>query len=123
MTVQDQKDGALSGVRVLDLTQFLSGPFATQILADLGADIIKLEPPQGDPIRAVPPHFVGENSVYYLCINRNKRTVAVDMKVPQGRELVKKLALASDIVMENFRPGVLERLGLSADGCARRSPG
>jgi crotonobetainyl-CoA:carnitine CoA-transferase CaiB-like acyl-CoA transferase len=116
------KDPALGGIRVLDLTQFLSGPFATQILADLGADIIKLEPPQGDPIRAVPPHFVGENSVYFLCINRNKRTVAVDMKVPQGRELVKRLALASDVVIENFRPGVLERLGLSVDALRKENP-
>jgi len=116
------KDQALKGVRILDLTQFLSGPFATQILADLGADVIKLEPPHGDPIRAVPPHFVGDNSVYYLCINRNKRTVAVDMKVPEGRELVKRLALASDIVMENFRPGVLERLGFSADALRKEKP-
>src|SRR4029079_8931983 len=105
----------LTGVRVLDLTQFLSGPYATQILADLGAEIIKLEPPQGDPIREVPPHFVGDDSVYYLCINRNKRCVAIDMKQDAGRALVKRLALASDIVMENFRPGVLDRLGLSAD--------
>ena len=108
-------DRPLSGIRVLDLTQFLSGPYATQMLADLGAEIIKLEPPQGDPIRVVPPHFVGEDSVYYLCINRNKRCVAVDMKLDAGRALVKRLALASDIVMENFRPGVLERLGLSAE--------
>ena len=121
-TMTDDKDRPLSGIRVLDLTQFLSGPYATQILADLGADIIKLEPPQGDPIRVVPPHFVGQDSVYYLCINRNKRCVAVDMKVPEGRELVKKLALAADIVMENFRPGVLERLGLSAEALRKEKP-
>jgi crotonobetainyl-CoA:carnitine CoA-transferase CaiB-like acyl-CoA transferase len=118
----DAKDQPLSGIRVLDLTQFLSGPYATQILADLGADIIKLEPPQGDPIRAVPPHFVGEDSVYYLCINRNKRCIAVDMKVDAGRDLVKKLALSCDIVMENFRPGVLDRLGLSAQGLRQEKP-
>jgi crotonobetainyl-CoA:carnitine CoA-transferase CaiB-like acyl-CoA transferase len=117
-----KKDQALKGITVLDLTQFLSGPFATQILGDLGADIIKLEPPQGDPIRAVPPHFVGETSVYFLCINRNKRTVAVDMKTAQGRALVKKLALACDVVMENFRPGVLERLGLAAEALRREKP-
>ncbi len=81
-----------------------------------------MEPPQGDPIRAVPPHFVGENSVYYLCINRNKRTVAVDMKIAEGRELVKRLALASDIVMENFRPGVLDRLGFSAEALRKEKP-
>src|SRR2546423_7536098 len=106
-------DRALTGIRILDLTQFLSGPFATQILADLGADVIKVEPPSGDPIRAVPPHFVGNDSVYYLCINRNKRSVAIDVKIAEGRELVKRLALSCDIVMENFRPGVLERLGPS----------
>src|SRR3984893_12370700 len=109
----DAKDQPLTGIRVLDLTQFLSGPFVTQIFADLGADVIKLEPPQGDPIRAVAPHFVGKDSVYYLCINRNKRSVVIDLKIAEGRDLVKKLALSSDIVMENFRPGVLERLGFS----------
>jgi crotonobetainyl-CoA:carnitine CoA-transferase CaiB-like acyl-CoA transferase len=122
MAGTDAHDRPLSKLRVLDLTQFLSGPFATQIFADLGADIIKLEPPQGDPIRAVPPHFVGEDSVYYLCINRNKRCVAVDMKMDAGRELVKRLALSSDIVMENFRPGVLERLGLSAEALRKEKP-
>src|SRR5258708_4754264 len=116
------KDQPLSGVRVLDLTQFLSGPYATQMLADLGADIIKLEPPQGDPIRVVPPHFVGEDSVYYLCINRNKRCVAVDMKQEAGRDLVRRLALSCDIVMENFRPGVLDRLGLSAATLRNEKP-
>jgi crotonobetainyl-CoA:carnitine CoA-transferase CaiB-like acyl-CoA transferase len=122
MAGSDATDRPLTGIRVLDLTQFLSGPFATQMLADLGADIIKLEPPQGDPIRAVPPHFVGEDSVYYLCINRNKRCVAVDMKVDAGREVVKRLALSCDIVMENFRPGVLERLGLCAASLRAEKP-
>jgi CoA:oxalate CoA-transferase len=118
----DARDRPLSGLRVLDLTQFLSGPFATQILADLGAEIVKLEPPAGDPIRVVPPHFLGEDSVYYLCINRNKACVAIDMKMETGRDLVRRLALASDIVMENFRPGVLERLGLSAEALRREKP-
>src|SRR5438445_12235241 len=103
------KDQPLAGVRVLDLTQFLSGPYATQILADLGADIIKLEPPQGDPIRVVPPHFVGEDSVYYLCINRNKRCMAVDMKGDGGRELVKGLGPPCDIVREDGTSGALDR--------------
>ena len=122
MAGNESKDQPLSGIRVLDLTQFLSGPYATQILADLGADIVKLEPPQGDPIRVVPPHFIGEDSVYFLCINRNKRCVAVDMKVDAGRELVKRLALSCDIVMENFRPGVLERLGLSGAALRKEKP-
>jgi CoA:oxalate CoA-transferase len=112
----------LAGIRVLDLTQFLSGPFVTQIFADLGADVIKLEPPQGDPIRAVGPHFAGKDSLYYLCINRNKRSIAIDMKIAEGRDLVKRLALCSDIVMENFRPGVLERLGISGEALRAEKP-
>jgi len=116
------QDRPLSGIRVLDLTQFLSGPFATQIFADLGADVIKLEPPQGDPVRAVPPYFVGADSVYYLCVNRNKRSIAIDMKTAEGCDLVKKLALSCDIVMENFRPGVLERLGVSGAALRAQKP-
>jgi len=103
---------ALAGVRVLDLTQVLSGPFCTQMLGDLGADVIKVEGPQGDIARSMPPHFVGADSTYYLAINRNKRSIVVDMKVPEGLGVVRRLALASDIVVENFRPGVCERLGL-----------
>ena len=102
----------LAGVRVLDLTQFLAGPFATQILGDLGAEVIKLEAPSGDWSRSLPPHFVGPDSAYYLSVNRNKKSVVADMKSADGLALVKRLAGASDIVMENFRPGVLDRLGL-----------
>ena len=102
----------LAGVRVLDLTQFLAGPFATQILGDLGAEVIKLEAPSGDWSRSLPPHFIGPDSAYYLSVNRNKKSVVADMKSADGLALVKRLAGASDIVMENFRPGVLDRLGL-----------
>lgn len=102
----------LAGVRVLDLTQFLAGPFATQILGDLGAEVIKLEAPSGDWSRSLPPHFVGPDSAYYLSVNRNKKSVVADMKSADGLALVKRLVGASDIVMENFRPGVLDRLGL-----------
>jgi CoA:oxalate CoA-transferase len=105
---------ALTGVRVLDLTQVLSGPFCTQMLADLGADVIKVESPVGDIARSMPPHFVGPDSAYYLAINRNKRSIVVDMKTPAGVDIVRRLALQCDIVIENFRPGVCERLGLSA---------
>jgi CoA:oxalate CoA-transferase len=104
----------LKGIRVLDLTQFLSGPFSTQILADLGAEVIKLEAPQGDLARHIPPHFVEKDSVYYLSINRGKQSVVADMKTPEGAALVRKLVILSDIVIENFRPGVLDRLGISA---------
>ena len=102
----------LAGIRVLDLTQFLAGPFATQILGDLGAEVIKLEAPSGDWSRSLPPHFIGPDSAYYLSVNRNKKSVVADLKSADGLALVKRLAGASDIVMENFRPGVLDRLGL-----------
>jgi CoA:oxalate CoA-transferase len=103
----------LSHLRVLDLTQFLAGPYATQILGDLGADVIKVENPEGDMTRVLPPHFVGPDSAYYLSVNRNKRSLAVDMKTAEGLAIVRALALASDVVVENFRPGVLDRLGIS----------
>ncbi len=102
----------LAGLRVVDLTQFLSGPYCTQMLADLGAEVIKVEAPQGDFSRNIPPHFVGKDSIYYISINRNKRSIAVDMKLPAGVDVVRRLILTSDIVVENFRPRVLERLGI-----------
>lgn len=112
----------LSGIRILDMTQFLSGPFCTQILADLGAEIIKLEAPQGDLARHIPPHFVGEDSVYYLSVNRNKQSLVVDMKRPAGLALVRQLMDQCDVVIENFRPGVLDRLGLSPSLVRKQRP-
>lgn len=117
------RSGPLSHLRVLDLTIFLSGPFATQMLGDLGAEIIKVESPDGDMTRRLPPHFVDNESCYYLSINRNKQSIALDLKTEGGRALLRRLALASDIVVENFRPGVLERLGLSYDDVSREKPG
>jgi CoA:oxalate CoA-transferase len=114
--------GPLSRLRVLDLTLFLSGPYATQILGDLGAEIIKIEAPDGDMTRRLPPHFVGSESVYYLSVNRNKRSLTVDMKNEAGRALIRELALACDVVVENFRPGILKRLGLSYDDIAAHKP-
>ncbi|MBB6306048.1 CaiB/BaiF CoA transferase family protein [Xanthobacter tagetidis] len=108
-----QARGPLGHLRVLDLTQFLSGPYATQILGDLGAEVIKVEAPEGDMTRRLPPYFVGEDSAYYLSVNRNKKSLAVDLKSEAGRALVRDLARACDVVVENFRPGVLDRLGLS----------
>lgn len=111
----------LHGVKVLDLTTFLSGPFCTQILGDLGADIVKVEPPSGDPTRHVPPYFIGGESVYYLSSNRNKRSIALDLKSEEGKDLLIELLKVTDIVIENYRPGVLERLGISPnDWCERR---
>lgn len=126
MTDNGQDEGRpdpLNGIKVLDLTQFLAGPFSTQIFADLGAEVIKLEAPAGDWSRTLPPHFVGDDSCYYLSINRNKEAVAIDMKAPEGLALVKQLAEKCDIVMENFRPGVLDRLGLTYDDLSSRNAG
>jgi crotonobetainyl-CoA:carnitine CoA-transferase CaiB-like acyl-CoA transferase len=107
-----ERAGPLTGVRVLDLSRVLAGPFCSMILADLGAEVIKVEENgQGDQTPTIPPFKAGE-SHYFLAINRNKRSVAVDLKTPAGRELVLRMAARADIVVENFRPGVLERLGL-----------
>ncbi|HEY0535633.1 MAG TPA: CaiB/BaiF CoA-transferase family protein [Actinoplanes sp.] len=102
----------LDGIRVLDLTTFLSGPFCTQILADLGAEVVKLEPPDGDASRHIPPYFVDGDSAYYLAHNRNKRSIAVDLKTAGGLRVARELIARSDVVVENFRPGVAARLGL-----------
>ena len=125
MTTEDdnkKRRGPLSHLRVLDLTLFLSGPYATQILGDLGAEVIKVEAPDGEMTRRLPPHFVGSESVYYLSVNRNKRSLTIDMKNDAGRALVRELALGCDIVVENFRPGILKRLGLSYDDIAAQKP-
>ncbi len=112
----------LQGLLVLDMTQVLSGPYCTQVLGDLGAEVIKLEAPQGDLARAMQPHFIGPDSVYFVSLNRNKRSVVVDLKTPEGVELVRRLAAACDVVVENNRPGVLARLGLRADELRRQNP-
>lgn len=109
---QGQRRGPLDGVRVLDLSRVLAGPFCSLILADLGAEVIKIEEiEQGDQTRTVPP-FVNGESHYFLAINRNKSSVALDARTPEGQDLLRKLALQCDVVLENFRPGVMDRLGL-----------
>lgn len=104
----------LTGVRVVSLNHFLAGPLAAQTLADLGADVIALEPLEGGLHRrwAVADRFVGGQSVNFLATGRNKRSVAVDLKHPRGREIARRLLEGADVVMENFRPGTMERLGL-----------
>lgn len=114
--------GPLSGVRVLDLTQFLAGPYGTQLLADLGAEVIKVESLAGDSTRGIPPHFVEGDSAYYLSTNRNKRSLSVDLKSTRGREILLDLADRSDILMENFRPGAMRRLGLEPSDLQARNP-
>ena len=112
----------LAGVRVVDLTAYLSGPFATQLLADLGATIIKVEEPKGDQTRGVPPHFVDGDSAYYLTNNRGKESIAVDLKQPEGLAVVLRLIEGADVVVENFRPGVAARLGLDFAELRLRHP-
>lgn len=111
----------LDGLRVLDLTRVLAGPFATAILADLGAEIIKLEPPQGDDYRHIGPFRDGESALFALT-NRGKKSVVIDLKSPEGQALARRIAGTCDVVVENFRPGVAERLGLGADRLRRDNP-
>ena len=114
--------GPLSGIRVFDLTRVLAGPFCTMVLADLGAEVIKVEGPQTpDYTRSIPPSIAGV-SHYFLAINRNKKSVAIDLKSDAGQDLGRRLALASDVVVENFRPGTLERLGLGYERLSRERP-
>uniref|UniRef100_A0A4W4EFJ7 Succinyl-CoA:glutarate-CoA transferase n=1 Tax=Electrophorus electricus TaxID=8005 RepID=A0A4W4EFJ7_ELEEL len=103
----------LDGVRVLDLTRVLAGPFATMILGDLGAEVTKVERPGlGDDTRTWGPPFVGEESAYFLSVNRNKKSIAVNLKDPKGAKLVKELARISDVLVENYLPGKLDEMGL-----------
>ena len=115
--------GPLSHLRVLDMTEFLAGPFGTQILGDLGAEIIKIEHFEGDSSRHVPPHYVAGISTYFLSIGRNKKSIVVDLKHPDGIAAIKELARKCDILFENRRPGVLARLGLDYDTIRKENPG
>jgi crotonobetainyl-CoA:carnitine CoA-transferase CaiB-like acyl-CoA transferase len=104
--------GPLAGVRVIDLTRALAGPYATTLLADLGAEVIKVEDPRGgDSTRSVPPLIRGVGN-HFMNLNRNKKSVAIDLKHPDGRAQILEMAKNADVVIENFRPGVLKRLGL-----------
>lgn len=123
MTDAAPTGGPLRGLRILDLTQFLSGPYATQIFADLGAEVIKVESPQGDLSRSIAPHFVAGDSLYFHSVNRSKESVVLDLKSEAGRATLRRLALKSDIVIENFRPGVIRRLGLSVEDLRAERPG
>lgn len=114
--------GALSGLKVLDLTRLLPGPFCSMLLADMGADVIRVEDPRtGDYIRGWPPK-IGRNSAYHVVLNRNKRSLTVDLKSPEGKLIFEKLAAGADVVLEGFRPGVMARLGLDFKSLERINP-
>ncbi len=117
-----QPQTPLAGIRVLDLTRILSGPYAAMTLGDLGAEVIKVEPPQGDDTRAWGPPFVEGESAYYLSINRNKRDIVLDLKTELARQVVWDLIARCDIVLENFRPGALDRLGFGWETLHARFP-
>lgn len=113
---------ALTNLRVLDLTRVLVGPYATMVLADLGADVVKVElPGVGDDSRAYPPHVAGE-SAYFMSLNRNKRSLALDLKNERGKALLLELAAQADVLVENFRPGAMERLGLGYERLRQENP-
>lgn len=115
----------LEGIRVLDLTHVMAGPYCTQILGDLGAEVIKIERPEvGDQTRRMPPHFVGEKkmSAYFLALNRNKKSLTLDLKAPEGKEIFYSLVKKADVVVNNFAPGTMEKLGLDYDTLKRINP-
>lgn len=116
--------GALDGLVVADFTQLAQGPFATQILGDMGATIVKIEPPKGDWMRhwSMANLYKEGEGVSYLSFNRNKRSIALDLKHPQGKEVALRLIEGADVVVENFRPGVMDRLGLGYETLAARFP-
>jgi crotonobetainyl-CoA:carnitine CoA-transferase CaiB-like acyl-CoA transferase len=114
--------GPLHGIRVIDLTRVLAGPFATQSLGDLGAEVLKIEPPGGgDETRRFPPFLKGEGH-YFLGINRNKKSLVVDLQQEAGKEILRRLVAGSDIIVENYRPGVMDRLGLGYAALAEINP-
>src|SRR6201991_173778 len=122
--------GPLAGVRVLELARILAGPWAGQTLADLGAEVIKVERPgAGDDTRGWGPPFLknkdgseSRESGYYLAVNRNKRSLTISIEKPEGQEIIRKLAAQSDIVLENFKVGTLARYGLGYDDLKKINP-
>lgn len=113
----------LSGVRVLDLSQLLAGPFGTMILGDLGAEVIKVERPEGGDIgRGMPPHFFHGESVYFISINRNKKSMVLDLKEKEGLDIFYRLVKISDLVFDNFRPGIMEKLKLDYETLREINP-
>ena len=121
--MSDPQPGPLDGIRVLDLTRVLAGPYCTMFLGDLGAEVVKVEQPGvGDDTRGWGPPFTGGESAYFLCVNRNKKGVTVDLKSKEGVALLRRLAEHADVLIENFRPGAMERLGLGEKDLRAANP-
>ncbi len=113
----------LEGLRFIDLTRVVAGPYCTMMLGDLGAEVIKIEQPgKGDDSRAFAPPYQGDESAYFLSVNRNKKSIALDLKSATGREVLGRLIDSADVLVENFRPGVMERLGFGYAEVKRRRP-
>lgn len=113
----------LAGVRVIDLTRALAGPYGAQLLGDLGAEVIKVESVEGgDHSRDIPPYFKGGFSAYFLGINRNKKSLTLNLKSPEGKKIFLELVKKSDVVFDNFRPGVRERMGIDYEACKKVNP-
>ncbi|GLK96461.1 CoA transferase [Achromobacter insolitus] len=114
--------GALAGCKVIDLSRVLGGPYCTQILADHGADVLKIEPPGGDETRGWGPPFLGDTASYFIGVNRNKDGMTLDLSQPAGQELLRHLLADADVLVENFKPGTLEKWGLGYDTLSRDFP-
>ena len=120
---EQQRRGPLAGIKVLDFSRILSGPYASMVLADLGAEVVKVEPiGSGDETRNFPP-FKGPLSHYFIALNRSKKSITLDLKSPEGAKIARDLARKSDVVLENFRPGVMDRLGLGYETLRADNPG
>ena len=113
--------GPLTGMRVLEMGSTVAGPFCGRLLADFGAEVIKIEPADGDPVRTMGKH-VGGRSLYAASIFRNKRLISVDLRQPEGRDIARSIALSCDVVVENFKPGTLEGWGLGWSDLSRVHP-
>jgi crotonobetainyl-CoA:carnitine CoA-transferase CaiB-like acyl-CoA transferase len=114
--------GAMAGLRVIDLTRVLGGPYCTQILADHGANVIKVEPPAGDEVRDWGPPFHGEDAAYFVGINRNKRSIGLDLASESGRAVLMKMLESADVLIENFKPGTLDKWGIGNDVLRAKFP-
>lgn len=112
---------ALKGIRVIDVSQVMAGPYCSMLLADMGADVIKIEPPSGENTRRWPPHIDGQSAAF-MAINRNKRSMTIDLKSEEGREVFYKLVETADILVENYRPGVSKRLGVDYETLNKINP-